>query len=272
MKTTRKNRTEEKAKTAPRARGVISYKRQPIEIESPEQMGYENIRYNLTESSVPDVLWSDLDLDFHDMVLGYGHHDGIPGLRQRIASEGEGLKPENILMTAGSAAALFIVTTSLLKPGDHLIVLHPNYVTNIETPRAIGCRLDLQRLSFDENYSLDIGNLERLIQPHTRLISLTYPHNPTGAMITEAELRAIVALAESRGCYLLLDETYRDMVFGPPLPVAASLSERTISVSILQVLRHAGNSYWMAGHPESRTDGNLFSCQRTDIHLQFRSG
>jgi aspartate/methionine/tyrosine aminotransferase len=64
-------------------------------------------------------------------------------------------------------------------------------------------------------------------------VSLTTPHNPTGSMLSPDELRKIVALVESRGAYLLCDETYREMSFDKVLPVAASLSERAISVSSL---------------------------------------
>jgi aspartate/methionine/tyrosine aminotransferase len=213
------------------AAGHLAYRRTPIEIESPEQFGYENIRYNLTESSVPDVVLCELDLNLKDMVLCYTNHLGKPGLRQRISAEGEGLNPQQVMITAGAVAALFIIATSLLKAGDHMVVLHPNYVANIETPRAIGCQVDYLRLSFEEKFRLDIKKLEKLITPDTRVVSLTYPHNPTGAVLSEAQLQEVVSLVESKRCYLVFDETYRDMAFGPPLPIAASLSPNVISVS-----------------------------------------
>jgi aspartate/methionine/tyrosine aminotransferase len=213
------------------AAGHLAYRRTPIEIESPEQLGYENIRYNLTESSVPDVVLRELDLNLKDMVLCYTDHMGKPGLRQRISAEGEGLNPQQVMITAGAVAALFIIATSLLKAGDHMVVLHPNYVANIETPRAIGCQVDYLRLSFEEKFGLDIKELEELITPDTRVVSLTYPHNPTGAVLSKAQLQEVVSLVESKRCYLIFDETYRDMAFGPPLPIAASLSPNVISVS-----------------------------------------
>jgi aspartate/methionine/tyrosine aminotransferase len=69
--------------------------------------------------------------------------------------------------------------------------------------------------------------------PRTRLVSLTTPHNPTGAALDDATLRAIIDLVEGAGVRLLLDETYREMAFDPPLPVAAGLSPSVISVSSL---------------------------------------
>ncbi len=62
-------------------------------------------------------------------------------------------------------------------------------------------------------------------------MSLTYPHNPSGVVIDEKTLRKIIELVERKGIYLLMDETYREMTFRQKLPIAASLSDRVISVS-----------------------------------------
>jgi aspartate/methionine/tyrosine aminotransferase len=209
----------------------LKYRRMPIEIESPEQFGYENIRCNLTESSVSDMALSNLDMDLSSLVLAYTDHLGKPELRELLAAEATGILPENIIVTPSAAAALFIVATSLLEKSDHLVVMHPNYATNIETPRTIGCDIDFLNLSFDENFRFDIDQLAALLKPETKLISLTSPHNPTGTTLTESDLRAAASLAEAHGCYLLVDETYREMNFHGPTPLAASLSPACISVA-----------------------------------------
>lgn len=214
--------------TTPVRPGLISYRRTPIEIESPEQYGYKKIKYNLTESSVTDMEYTDLGLDFKNTVFSYTDHRGDVMLRQRISDE---FAENDILITAGAAAALFITATSLLRPGDHVIILHPNYVTNIETPRAIGCRSDYLRLSFEEKFRINLETLEQLLNPGTRLVSITYPHNPTGATLTEPELKKVISLVESAGCYLLVDETYREMTFHTPPPLAAALSSQAVSIS-----------------------------------------
>jgi aspartate/methionine/tyrosine aminotransferase len=64
-------------------------------------------------------------------------------------------------------------------------------------------------------------------------VSITVPHNPTGQVMPEADLKRIIALVEQAGCRLLVDETYREMTFAGPLPCAAALSTRAISVSSL---------------------------------------
>jgi aspartate/methionine/tyrosine aminotransferase len=209
----------------------MKYRRMPIEVESPEQFGYGNIRCNLTESSVSDMQLSELDIDLNLLILAYTDHLGKPGLRELIASDGTGLSEQDVIVTPSAAAALFIVATSLLEKDDHLVVMQPNYATNIETPHAIGCQVDYLTLAFENRFRFDIDRLASLIRPETKLISLTTPHNPTGITLTESDLRGAAALAESKGCYLLVDETYREMNFAGPTPPAASLSPRCISVA-----------------------------------------
>src|SRR5512141_1329215 len=183
----------------------------PIEVESPEEYGYGRIRYNLSESSIADQRLSDLGLTIPDMPLLYGEHRGRERLRELIAAGGEGLTAADVLVTSGAAGALFIVATALLAAGDHLVVIRPNYATNLETPRAIGCDVTHVDLSFEAGLRLDVDRVAAALRPNTRLISVTCPHNPTGVMLSEGELRHLAVLAERQGCHLLVDETYRDL-------------------------------------------------------------
>lgn len=211
---------------------MIRYRRMPIEIEAPEQLGYDTIKCNLTESSFSDFKFGDLGLKLDDLTIAYGDHRGHPGLRGLLAKEA-GVTPDQVLLTGGAAGALFIVSTSLLEKGDRLLVMRPNYATNIETPRAMGIDVDFLDLTFENGWRLDPATLERAITPKTKLVSITAPHNPTGAMPTEAELRECLRICERKGVIALVDETYREMSFSGALPVAASLSENAISVSSL---------------------------------------
>ena len=212
------------------------YRRMPIEVESPEQMGYDKIRNNLSESSYTDALFRDIGLSgerLKDLVLCYGSHMGHEGLRDLIVKDNTDLTRDDVLLTVGAAGGLFIIATSLLEPGDELVVIRPNYATNIETPRAIGARVRYVDLRFEEGFTLDMEAIRQALTPATKYISVTYPHNPTGACLSDAEMMELVAIAETAGTRLLVDETYRDMVFGDPLPLAASYSDRVISVSSL---------------------------------------
>jgi len=210
----------------------------PIEVESPEQLGYDTITNNLSESSVSDRRLSDLGFDatvrasLDDLVLGYGNHRGDPDLRDAIAAGSPDVRADDVLVMPGAAAALFATATSLLEPGDHAVVVRTNYATNLETPYAIGADLDIVDLAFDDGWQLDVGDVaSRVHAGVTKLISVTCPHNPTGTMFDVTTLCGLVELAERSGAVLLVDETYRDLTHGAVLPMAATLSPRAISVS-----------------------------------------
>lgn len=211
----------------------MKYVRMAIEKESPEQFGYDKIKYNLTETSVRDRNIKDLGLVLDDVLLPYGDHLGDIRLRKTIAEQSGFSDPDNVIITAGAATALFLVASSLLEHGDHMIVARPNYGTNIETPRAIGADISYLDQKFEEGYKVDIEKMESMIRPDTKYISLTNPHNPTGTMMSLAELKEVIAVAEKHNKWLLIDETYRDMFKDEILPVAASLSKKVISISSL---------------------------------------
>ena len=215
----------------------MRYRRMPIEEESPEQLGYGRIRRNLAESSVSDASLADVGGDLAagmgGLVLQYGDHLGLPELREAIAADVPGATADDVIVTPGAVAALFILHTTLLEAGDHLVVARPNYATNVETPRAIGADVAYLDLAYEDGWAVDPARVAAMVMPRTRLVSLTTPHNPTGTTLSESTLREVVALAERTGAHLLVDETYREMTFGEPLPVAASLSPSVVSVSSL---------------------------------------
>jgi aspartate/methionine/tyrosine aminotransferase len=212
----------------------VRYRRTPIEIESPEQLGYSTIKNNLAESSFSDMSLEDYGVgaDLGRVLLAYGDHLGAERLRRLIVEGSNSLSPDHVLVTAGAASALFIVATSLLGPKTHALICAPNYATNLETPRAIGADVEAIELRFEDGWRLDCERVAARLRPETRLVSITYPHNPTGSMITPDELAAVVTLVESHPtARLLVDETYRELAYGDPLPMATTLSPRVLAVS-----------------------------------------
>ena len=131
----------------------MKYRRTPIEVESPEELGYDVITNNLAESSFRDRRLSDygIDTDVGDLLLQYGDHRGVPRLREQIAGDAPGsVGVDDVLVTAGAAPALFIVATALLEAGDHLLIEEPNYATNLETPRTLGADVESLPLRFSK--------------------------------------------------------------------------------------------------------------------------
>lgn len=212
----------------------MKYVRMPIEIESPEQMGYDTIKCNLTESSVRDLTFKDLNIDLSELSICYGHHVGKPELRTLIANNHLGIHQEDVLLTTGAAGALFIINSSLLSPTDHLIVMRPNYGTNIETPKALSCQITYIDLCIEQNFKVSINAFREAIQPNTKLISITTPHNPTGVCLSLDELNEILELGKANNIPVLVDETYREIPIGKnALPMAATLSDGAVSICSL---------------------------------------
>jgi aspartate/methionine/tyrosine aminotransferase len=244
----------------------MKYERMPIEIESPEALDYDSIECNLAESSVCDVLFKEIDININEVVIAYGDHKGKPELLAMIASQHK-LNAEDVLLTVGAAGALFIIQTSLLTAKDHLIVVRPNYATNIETPRAIGCEISFADLKFEENFELNIEKIKSLIRPNTKLISITTPHNPTGTMLSEEKIIALCKLAEEKNCFLLADETYRELSFSIPTSLAATISKNAISVSSVS------KAYGIPGIrmgwiiTQNKILQNLFLAAKEQIHI-----
>ncbi len=211
----------------------MRYARRPIQLEPPAELGAGAISYNLAESSFADQRLGDLGIetDVGDLLLRYGDHLGLPRLRELIAAEDGAVGAEQVTVTAGAAPALFMIATALLDRGDHAIVHTPNYVTNLATPRGIGADVERIAIRYEDGWALDVERLASQLRPETKLVSVTYPHNPTGAMIDAATLERVVELIEGHpSARLLVDETYRSLD-PEPLPRAATLSERALSVS-----------------------------------------
>jgi len=209
----------------------MKYRRMAIERESPEERGYSTLDCNLAESSVADADLTDLAVSLDHLSLPYCEHRGDLRLREAIAQELDGIQPQDVLVTAGAAAALFIVHTTLLEKGDHLVVEHPNYGTNLETPRAIECEVELLRLAFEAGFQPDLVALRRMVRPNTRLVSVTNPHNPTGVLKGAPVIEAMLTIAAGCGARLLVDETYRDVSAVAKPRLAAAIDPRAISVS-----------------------------------------
>lgn len=209
----------------------MKFRRMAIEKESPEELGYDKIACNLSESSITDAVLGDVAIRLQDLALPYVEHRGDRRLRETIAAQYTGVGPDDVLVTPGAAAALFIVHVVLLDKGDHLLVEHPNYGTNLETPRAIGCELDLLPLAFEAGFQPDLDLARSRVSTRTRLISVTNPHNPTGVLKPETAMRELLAIAAECGARLLVDETYRDVSAVAKPPLAAALDPRALSVS-----------------------------------------
>lgn len=168
-----------------------------------------------------------------DTRLGYSEARGSEELRGLIAATYENTSPDEVLITTGAIEANFLLFNELLSPGDRVVAVAPAYQQLNSVPRAIGCDVALWHLRQNGGFHYDLDDLRALATPGTRLIVINTPHNPTGAMLSAAELAEIYSLAEELDAWVLNDEAYRwlDLPGGPPLaPPLRNLGQRAISV------------------------------------------
>jgi aspartate/methionine/tyrosine aminotransferase len=183
-----------------------------------------------------DALW-------HGLRLGYTEAPGHPLLRAEIASLYTSLSPDEVLVFNGAEEAIFAAANVLLGPGDHAIVVWPAYQSLHAVARATGADVTLHELHESEGWSIDVDRLRRQVTPHTKLIVVNAPHNPTGSLPAVATYRVVAEIAADAGAHLLSDEVYRFLEVDPTdrLPAGADLGPHAISVGVMS------KSFAMAG-------------------------
>lgn len=169
-----------------------------------------------------------------DLPLSYIETWGTPKLRRAIAATYDGAKPEDVLAFAGAEEGLYCAMHALLGKDDHALIVTPNYQSAEQVPLSL-CAVEGVALREDRNWDLDLDELKARIRPNTRLISINFPHNPTGKIIDRATFDALVALCRKHGIWLFSDEVYRGLEIDPAkrLPAAVEAYERGLSLGVM---------------------------------------
>lgn len=141
--------------------------------------------------------------------LGYALGNGYLPLREKLTSLYKSLTPDNIAMMNGGEETIYVTMRALLKPGDEIVVQMPLYQSLFVIAKEIGCRIIEYRPGFENSWKFSLQALKSKITPSTKLIILNYPHNPTGACLTDKDMRDIVELCREHDLYLVSDEMYR---------------------------------------------------------------
>jgi len=201
---------------------------------------WENVvDYNLSESGVhPMTLGELLAMDgkspdaLGDVEFDYPQANGTVELRRNIARYYPGAGPDNVLITVGAAEANYLTLHTLLDPGDEIVIMMPNYMQVWGVAKNRGLRVKIFNLLEAEGWAPDLAELERVVGPETKLIAVCNPNNPTGRIMTEAEMSAVVAIAERVGAWILADEVYTgaERQTDDEAPTFYGRSERVIAV------------------------------------------
>jgi aspartate/methionine/tyrosine aminotransferase len=177
---------------------------------------WHQVEYDLSESGVTPLSIEALLGDREDpgellrTRLGYPLSEGSERSRELIAQWYPGAGVENVTMTNGGSEANLISLWTLLEPGDHLAFMIPNYMQGWGLGRYFGEATDPFRLKLrDERWALDVDELDRVVTKKTRIIMVCNPDNPTGHILTDDEMDAVVDVARGVNAWLLADEVYR---------------------------------------------------------------
>jgi aspartate/methionine/tyrosine aminotransferase len=176
---------------------------------------FENgVEINLTESGVhpctiEEILPAEEAQALLRLPLGYGWTDGRPDLRSGIASWYPGASASNVLVTNGSSEATMITLMAMIDPGDKVLFAVPNFMQVDGRGRALG--MDIQRLPLlaDQGWQVDPAALKEAVSGGVKLIAVTNPGNPTGAVLSRRSREALLEAARETGAWLLVDEIYR---------------------------------------------------------------
>lgn len=148
----------------------------------------------------------------------YAHMNGVPALREAIAQKIKHLygaeisAEESITITPGGTYAIYTSLTSLLQPGDEVIVLEPAFDSYVPNIVINGARPIFVPLTFP-GYSIDWQLVEDSITPATKLIMINSPHNPTGSVIGESDIKALKQIIDKYDIRILSDEVYEHVIF-----------------------------------------------------------
>ena len=175
--------------------------------------------YNLAETCVASITVEELlqlsgrnssDLsELLPMKLTYGAIEGSTRLRAAIAGLYGGAAVEDITITHGTIAANMLVHRALVGAGDRVVSIVPTYQQHYSIPDSIGADVQTLTLRAEDGFLPDLDRLRALATPGTKLIALTNPNNPTGALIDRPMLEEIATIARDAGAYVLCDEVYR---------------------------------------------------------------
>ncbi len=171
---------------------------------------------------------------FEGTWLGYTQTWGAPDLREMIASTYQTIKSDHVLCFAGAEEGLYAAMHALLESDDHAIVITPNYQSAESVPLSL-CAVTGVPLDPTERWALDLDRLRDAIRPNTRLLSINFPHNPTGKILEQQKFAQLVDICRERSIWLFSDEVYRLIERDPALrlPCAADVYERALSLNVL---------------------------------------
>ena len=182
------------------------------------ELGAVNLGQGFPDFPMSEELISLVDQAMREGYNQYVHMNGLASLREVLAEKIAGLygtqvdPTAQITITPGGTYAIYTALTTVLRPGDEVIVFEPaydSYIPNIEINGAIPVRIDLRF----PDYHIDWDEVRRRITPRTRMILLNSPHNPTGAVLRPEDIEQLRSVVKDTRIFIHSDEVYEHLIF-----------------------------------------------------------
>jgi aspartate/methionine/tyrosine aminotransferase len=194
---------------------VIDMPFRPFAMERWQSTWENRVRFNLSESGVRALCANELAklagddaAALLDAALGYPQSNGTEELRSSIAAIYPGATAAQVLVTTGSSEANFVNVWALVEPGDAVAIVVPTYMQTWGLANALGAQVRPIWLREELAWQPDPGDVTRAIAPGTKLVVVTNPNNPTGAILSSEAMDHIARRADEVGAWLLADEVF----------------------------------------------------------------
>lgn len=159
--------------------------------------------------------------------LFYTPPAGSDELREELARI-EGVQPEHVVVTTGAAESLLILFHLAAEPGANVVLPHPGFPTNEALAESLGLEVRRYRLRIENSFQVDPAEICKLVDHATKFVLVNSPHNPTGAVLSDAQMEALNNFCASRGVPFVCDQVYHPIYHGPAMRSAARLPHTTV--------------------------------------------
>jgi len=185
----------------------------------------------------------------------YGPMQGLQVLRELVVEKmatlyGANYHPETeVTITAGGTQAIFTALAAIINPGDEVIIFEPAYDCYSPTVKLLGGLVKPLELHAP-NYSIDWEMVKKLFTANTRMIILNSPHNPSGSILSKADIDALIKLTKNTDILIISDEVYEHIIFDgeqhQSVALYPELQERSFVVASFGKLLHTTG--WKLGY------------------------
>jgi|SRR5215468_780761 len=184
--------------------------------------------------------------------LVYGRPAGSDSLRAAIA-EMQNVNMDCVQVVTGASEALTILMWLAAEPGANVILPLPGFTTFSALPESLGLELRFYRVQRENTFQIHIDEIKQLADAHTKLILINSPHNPTGATISDADMKSLHDFTSQRGIQLVSDEVYHPIYHGRETKSAARLPHATVISDLSKAFSLPGvRTGWMIEHDPVR--------------------